>query len=208
MRLSPHPAPSHSGRFIGRRPGEVAGHLPFPARNPRWFSHPAQLEFPGLLAPRPIFLHKAGFFHCRRTPRPPKKKKRKVLTVTVTKGWRAARPPSRRVRRSPWTARSTPPRRPHRRTWSQTSPTTLIKRWTLKAIKAITILPTNGPMRRADPNSACTLPGAGLEEYYATGENFDRSTERMKTRYQIDLFYNKQRKKDVFSANSQFLADL
>lgn len=46
---SPCPALSHSGRFIGRRPREVVGHLPLSARNLRWFSHTAQLEFLGLL---------------------------------------------------------------------------------------------------------------------------------------------------------------
>lgn len=179
MRLSPHPAPVHSGRFIGRRPGEVQQTPAFSCKKPGVvFPRPAQLEFSGLLALWTIFLYKAGCFPCRRTPRPPKKKKWKVLTVTVTKGRRAAQPLSRRVRRSPWTARSTPPRPLRRRTWSQTSLTTLIKKWTLKAIKAITILPTKSPMRRVDPKSACTLPGAGLEEHYATGENFHRSTER------------------------------
>lgn len=104
-------------------------------------------------------------------------------------------------------AHSTPPHQPLRRTWSQMSLMTLIKKWTLKAIKAITILPTNSPMQRVDPNSACTLPGAGLKEYCAAGENFHRYTERKK-HHQIDSFYNKQRKKDVFSANSSVLASL
>lgn len=68
-------------------------------------------------------------------------------------------------------------------------------------------------MQRVDPNSACTLPGADLEEYYARGgKNFHRSTESQKKKkqpqHQIDSFYNKQRKKDVFSANGHFFADL
>lgn len=75
-------------------------------------------------------------------------------------------------------AHSTPPHQPHRRTWSQMSLMTLIKKWTLKVIKAISLLPTNSPVQRADPNSACTLPGAGLKEYCATGENFHHYTER------------------------------
>lgn len=75
-------------------------------------------------------------------------------------------------------AHSTPPRPPRRRTWSQMSPMTLIKKWTLKATKAFTTLPTNSPMQRVDPSSACTLPGAGLKEYFATGEDFQHSTGR------------------------------
>lgn len=57
-----------------------------------------------------------------------------------------------------------------------------------------------------DSNQEVDIEGAGLEEYYATGENTVPLKEK-KSQHQIDSFYNKQRK-IYFPQTVHFLADL
>lgn len=133
---------------------------PFPHGTPRCF---------------PVAPYPAAFCPRRRTPRPPKRRRRKAPAITATLGRRAAPAPRGGARPS----RRTALRPPRRRTPSPTSPTTPTRRWTSRATKASTAPHADGPRARSRARLALSRD-CGKEDFM-TGEDLHHSAERQRS---------------------------